>query len=169
MTWLQAMNPNAPINSEADALKAGRASAISIFIGVIVGLVSAAWSFMKADDLAAQAAQGADPATAEVMAASVQAGLWMGVGLVVIQLILAVVQWRDPKKFIAILFIILIILGLLSTLATPMLAQSMPNMPATPLWQVALSVVIMVIQLVLHIAGLRGIKRLDEMQMAASR
>ena len=36
MSWLKAMNPGAPINGEAEAKKAARSSAVSIFIGVIV-------------------------------------------------------------------------------------------------------------------------------------
>lgn len=171
-SWLQAMNPTAPIEGESDALRAARSSAISIFIGVAVGAVSAAWSFMNADALAATAAVSAntDAETAAVVEAGVQAGLWMGIGLVVVQLVFAVIQWRDPKKWIAILFLLLIALGLAGVLISPMLASLSPaQTPATPLWQMALSVVVMAIQAVLHFAGLRGINRLDAIQMAAAR
>jgi hypothetical protein len=167
--WLKAANPNAQINSEAEAQRAARASAISIFIGVITGAIGAVWSFMHADELTASVAATADASQAEAMQAGAQAGLWLGVGLVVVQLIFAVVQWRDPKKFIAILFMVLIVLGLLSLLAAPMMASLAPGAPVTPMWQMVLSGVIMIVQLVLHAAGLRGIGKLDQIQMAAAR
>lgn len=170
MSWLKAMNPGAPIHGEAEARQAARASAISIFIGVAVGVVSAIWSFMNADALTATATAGADAATAAAMQTGVQAGLWMGVALTVVQLVFGIVQWRDPKKFIAILFLVLIALGFLSVLATPMLASMAPaGTPETPMWQIALSAVIMIVQAVLHVAGLRGIKKLDAIQMDAAR
>lgn len=170
MSWLKAMNPGAPINGEAEAKQAARSSAVSIFIGVIVGIVGAVYTYMNADALtAAAAAASTDPAVAATAEMTVQMGIWTGVAMVVIQLIFGLVQWRDPKKFIAILFIVLIILGLLMTVATPLMADMVPNAPATPMWQIALSAGIMVIQIVLHVAGLRGIKKLDEIQMASAR
>ena len=86
----------------------------------------------------------------------------------VIQLIFGFVQWKNPKKFIAILFIVLIVLGLLSSLAAPLMA-GMPGAVAVPLWQTVLSVVILIVQLVLHFAGLRGMNKLDALQMNAAR
>ena len=169
MSWLKAMNPGAPINGEAEAKKAARSSAVSIFIGVIVGIIGAAYTWMNMETLTATAAAGADATTAAAAEMGVQMGVYMSVAFVVIQLVFGLVQWRDPKKFIAILFIVLIVLGLLMTLATPMMADMVPNAPATPMWQVALSAGVMVIQLVLHVAGLRGIKKLDEIQMADAR
>ena len=167
MSWLKAINPGAPINGEAEAKQAARASALAIFIGVIVGAFSVGWTYMNMDQIvaAAEAAGGA------AMAGSiVQTTLWTTVALAVIQLVFGIVQWRDPKKFIAILFIVLIILGLLMTLAAPMMASMAPaGTPPTPMWQIALSGGIMVIQVVLHVAGLRGIKKLDAIQMDSAR
>ena len=170
MSWLKAMNPSSPITTEAEADRAARASAISIFIGVVVGAISVAWTFanpqIMADAVSAASEGGGSAAMAN---ASLQAGLWMAVGMVAIQLILGLIQWRNPGKFIAILFMVLIAFGIVSTLAAPMMAASMPNVPATPMWQIALSVVIMIVQFVLHIAGLRGIKQRDRIQMEQAR
>ena len=169
--WLKALNPSSPMTTEADAERGAKASAISIFIGVVVGLVSLAWSIANPaamNDALATASQG-DPAAAAMADASLQAGLWMAGGLVVIQLILAVVQWRNPGKFIAVLFMVLIALGIVMSLAAPLLSASMPNVPATPMWQIALSVVVMVVQFILHVTGLKGIKQLDRIQMEQSR
>lgn len=171
--WLNAMNPAAPIGNEAEAQRAARSSAVSIFIGVAVAAVSSAWSFMNMDKItaAASAAAAQSGAAEGAVQAGAQVGLWLGVGLGVIQLIFALVQWRDPKKFIAILFLVLIALGIVSTLAAPLMAgmAATTGAPVTPMWQIVLSFVILVVQAVLHVAGLRGIKRLDEMQMAAAR
>lgn len=169
--WLKAMNPSSPITTESEAERAAKASAISIFIGVVVGLISLAWTMANPgtmQDAVATASQG-DPAAEAMANASLQAGLWMAGALVAVQLILGVVQWRNPGKFIAILFIVLIALGIAMTVASPLMAGSMPNVPVTPMWQIGLSVVIMIIQLVLHVTGLKGIKQLDRIQMEQSR
>ena len=171
MSWLQAMNPASPITTEAEAERAARASAISIMIGVVVGLASLAWTFSNPaamQDAMAAASQG-DPSNAAATQAALQVGLWFGGALVLVQLILAVVQWRNPGKFIAILFMVLVAYGLISTLAAPVIAGMMPNVPTVPIWQIALSLVILIIQMVLHVAGLRGIKKLDDIQMEQAR
>ena len=171
MSWLKAMNPSSPITTEAEAERAAKASAISIMIGVVVGLASLAWTFANpalVQDAMATASAG-DPTNTAAAQAALQVGLWMGGGLVLIQLILAAIQWRNPGKFIAILFMVLIAFGIVSTLAAPLMAGSVPNMPVTPIWQVVLSIVIMIVQMILHVTGLKGIKQLDRIQMEQSR
>jgi hypothetical protein len=155
--WIKAMNPTAPITTEAEALRAGRASAVSIFIGAAVGAINVAWTAMNPD------------AAANTNAAAGQAALWIAGATVVVQLVLGWVQWREPRKVIAIIFLLLIAFGVLTTLAAPMMAGMVPDMPVIPMWQIALSLVIMAIQIVLHVAGLRGIGKLDALQMDAAR
>lgn len=167
--WLKAANPGAPINTEAEALRAARASAISIFIGVVTGAIGAVWSLINMDSLTAAVKSSASGTDAAALQAGVQSGIWIGVALVVVQLVFGIIQWRAPKKFIAILFMVLIVLGLLLLLAAPMMASVTPGAPATPMWQTVLSGVIMIVQLVLHAAGLRGIGKLDQIQTAAAR
>ncbi len=170
-SWLKAMNPSSPVTTEAEAERAAKASAISIFIGVLVGLISLAWTMANPaamSDALATASQG-DPSAAAMANASLQAGLWMAGGMIVIQLILGVVQWRNPGKFIAVLFMVLIALGIVMSLAAPLMAASMPNVPDTPMWQIVLSIVVMIVQFILHITGLKGIKQLDRIQMEQSR
>lgn len=169
--WIKAINPTSAITTEAEAERAAKASAISIFIGVAVGLVSVAWTLANPaaiQDAMATAAQG-DPDMAAAGAGMAQVAIWGGAVMVAIQLIFGIVQWRSPGKFIAILFMALIALGLASAAITPLMAGLMPDSPSTPIWQTALSVVILVVQLVLHAAGLRGIGRLDRMQMEQAR
>lgn len=167
---IKAMNPTAPITTEAEAETAARSSAISIFIGVIFAIFSVIWLVTNPQDLsAAMAEQGLSGAEAEAAAGmGAQFALWSAVGLAVIQLIFGFVQWKNPKKFIAILFIVLLVLGLVSTLATPLMA-GMPGAVAVPIWMTALTLVVYAIQLVLHFAGLRGMNKLDALQMNAAR
>ena len=79
------------------------------------------------------------------------------------------IQWRSPNKIIAFIFLALIVLGFLSTAAVPLMAGVVPNMPVTPVWQIALSLVIMAVQFVLHLTGLKGMKKLDQLQMDQAR
>jgi magnesium-transporting ATPase (P-type) len=165
------INPTAPLRTEAEAEAAAKASAISIFIGVIVALASIAWSLANpaaVQDAVASAA-GSDPDAQAAAAVGAQFAIYLSGGLAVVQLIFGIIQWRNPGKWIAILFLVLLAYGILSTAATPLLAGSIPNMPEIPTWQIALSLVIMVIQVVLHVAGLRGINKLDQLQMEAAR
>lgn len=167
---IKAVNPSAPIANEAEATAAARSSAISIFIGVVVGVASVIWLMTNPQDLSAALSQqgmsGNEAETAAAMGA--QIGLWSAGITAVIQLVFGVLQWKNPKKWIAILFLVLIALGVLSTVAAPLMA-GMPGAVAVPLWQTVLSLVILVIQTVLHVAGLRGINRLEAMQMDAAR
>lgn len=167
---IKAMNPTAPITTEAEAEAAARSSAISIFIGVIVGIISVIWLITNPQDLSSAIAEtGVDAETAAVNAAGMaQMTLWSTGILAVIQLVFGLVQWKSPKKFIAILFIVLVILGILLTVAAPLMA-GMPGGVAVPLWQTVLSLVILAIQLILHFAGLRGMNKLDALQMNAAR
>ena len=168
--WLKAMNPSSPITTEAEAERAARASAISIFIGVVVGLISLAWTLANPQILEnAMSQAGAGGMGEAQMAAAGQIAMYTAAFMVALQVILGIVQWRNPGKFIAILFMVLIAYGLASTIVTPFLAASMPNIPDVPIWQIALSVVVMIIQMILHVPGLKGIKQLDRIQMEQSR
>jgi hypothetical protein len=167
---IKAMNPTAPIATEAEAEAAARSSAISIFIGVLFAIFSVIYLVTNPQDLsAAMAEQGLSGAEAEAAAAmGAQLGLWSAIGFGVIQLIFGLVQWKNPKKFIAILFIVLLVLGLVSTLATPLMA-GMPGAVAVPIWLTVFTLVVYAIQLILHFAGLRGMNKLDALQIDAAR
>jgi hypothetical protein len=100
----------------------------------------------------------------------VQGVLWMSIGLVVIQLILGFVQWSKPNIVIPIIFLILVAFGLISGLFGLVMANN-PDMAAaaaTPMWQVVVGVIVMLVEAVLHIAGIRGASKLDKLRMAAA-
>ena len=163
--------PTTPVTTEAEAEKAARASAISIIIGVIVGIIGAVWMATQ-PQIAAEAIAAAEaqtPGAGAIVEATMQGTIWFGYAMIVAQVIFAFIQWRSPKKWIAILFLALLALGLISVVASPFAAAMSPGSPVTPMWQVALSGVIMVIQIILHVTGLKGIKKLDQLQMDAAR
>lgn len=169
-SWLKAMNPSTPITTEAEAERAARVSAISIFIGVVVGLISIAWTLANPQVMQDAMAQAGGATMSEAQIAGMaQFSLYSSIFFTVAQVIFGLVQWRNPGKFIAILFIVLIALTLVLTLAG-LLTASLAGTPSpTPAWQIALSVVIMIVQVVLHVTGLKGIKALDRIQMEQAR
>lgn len=169
-SWITAMNPTAPIGTEPEARKAAQSSAIAIIIGVVWGIIGIAITYTSQDTIKAAAVAGAGGAAQAEAAASlaVTVALWSGVAFVVIQAVLAFVQWRNPNKIIAILFLVLIALGAASTVASVALAGQMQSAP-TPIWQVLLTFIVLAVEAVLHVAGLRGIKILDRLELEAAR
>ncbi|RZJ01121.1 MAG: hypothetical protein EON90_04080 [Brevundimonas sp.] len=160
--WVKASNPTAPIINETEATAAARASAIAIFIGVLWGVVTTAWlltsggAVMEAA-MAEAAAQNPDAATMPGMAGMMTSfAIGMSVAMVVIQLILGLVQWFKPNVVIPIIFTILIVYGLGSTALGLMMAGSTPSAATGPMWTVAGGFIVMIIELILHIAGIRG-------------
>ncbi|GAA0654357.1 hypothetical protein [Brevundimonas lenta] len=172
--WTKAMNPTSLIKTEAEATAAARASAIAIFLGVAWGLVGIIY-IMTAGQAVMEAAMAQASAETPEMAGMAgpltQFALWLSVGLVVIQLVIGLVQWAKPNIVIPIIFVILVAFGLVSGIFGLVMAGS-PNMPetaATPMWQVVIGLIILVIQMVLHIAGIRGAAKLDKLRFEAAR
>lgn len=170
-SWITAMNPTAPIGTEPDARKAAQSSAIAIIIGVVWGIINVGILYSSQATIKAAAISNAGgSAQAEAAAGGMITGaLWASVAFVVIQAVLAFVQWRNPNKVIAILFLVLIALGAVSTLATLAMAGQMPQAAPTPIWQVIVGLLVLAVEAVLHVAGLRGIKTLDRLELEAAR
>lgn len=170
--WAKAMNPSSPITNEAEAVGAARASAIAIFLGVLWGGVGVVQMFtQQAQMTAAAAASAADPAAADVAGAMIQGAMYFAVGIVVVQLILGIVQWAKPNIVIPIIFLILVIGGGLLAVAGLVMASSMAaaaETPQAPLWQTVIGFVILAIQAVLHICGIRGARKLDKFRFDAA-
>lgn len=171
--WIKASNPTASITTEADAIAAARASALAIFLGVIWGAVGVFLliSGGSAEMEAAMAQASADaPEMAGMGALAMQIAIWTAVGICVIQLVLGLVQWAKPNVVIPIIFAILVAFGLASgAFGLVMAGQAgMPETAAAPSWQLYVGLAVLVIQLVLHIAGIRGANALDRIRMAAA-
>ena len=87
--------------------------------------------------------------------------------LIAIQLILGLVQWFKPNIVIPILFTILVVYGLgTAVLGLVMAGQMDIPAAAAPAWQTWGGIVVLVIQLVLHIAGIRGANALRKFRDA---
>jgi hypothetical protein len=100
---------------------------------------------------------------------AMQVAIWSAIGLCVIQLVLGLVQWAKPNVVIPIIFAILVAFSLLSGLfGMVMSGQEGAAEAAAPGWQLYVGLVILVIQLDLHIAGIRGARALDRIRLAAA-
>lgn len=172
--WVKACNPTAPIASEAEATAAARASAIAIFIGVVWGVITTAWlltsgaSVMEAA-MAEAATQNPDAAAMPGMAGMMTSfAIAMAVIVVVIQLILGLVQWFKPNVVIPIIFTILVVYGLGSTALGLMMAGDTPTAAMGPMWVVVGGFIVMIIELILHIAGIRGGNALGKFRSGAA-
>lgn len=169
MSLISSLNPTAPINTRPEAIAAARASAIAIFIGVAWGIVGVIY-LMTAGSAAMEAAvadavaQNPDAAGMSGMAGMMTgAAIGGAIFVVVIQLVLGLVQWFKPNIVIPILFTVLVVYGLGSTL----LAMTMMNEQvagANPMWFTVLGLLILVVELILHIAGIRGANAMNKMK-----
>lgn len=170
--WVRASNPTAPITNEAEATAAARASAIAIFLGVLWGIAGIIYLMTAGQAVmeAAMAQAAAESPEMEGMTGIMtQAALWMSVGFVVIQLILGLVQWAKPNIVIPIIFLILVLFGLISGLMG-MMMQGQEGMPEAtmPAWQLWGGLVLMIVQTIMHIAGIRGARQLDKLRFEAA-
>lgn len=171
--WIKASNPAAPISNEAEALGAARASALAIFLGVVWGAIGVfmLMSGGSAEMEAAMAQASADtPEMAGMGGAIMGIALVFAIGVCVIQLVLGLVQWAKPNIVIPIIFAILVAFGLVMGLAGLMGVgqENMPESAAAPAWQTWVGLIILIVQLVMHIAGIRGARQLDRLRMEAA-
>ena len=169
---VKGMNPAAAITNAGEAKAAARASAIAIFLGVIWGIIVLVWlmgpgSAVMAAALADATAQSPEAAGMTGMMASAAIGI---TGFtIVVQLILGLVQWFKPNIVIPILFTVLVVYGLGSTALGMVMAEQMDlgaAAAATPAWQTWGGIVLMVVQLIMHVAGIRGANALGKFRNA---
>lgn len=172
--WIKWLNPTAPIGSQPEALSAARASAVAIFVGVAWGCFGIIWLMTagKAGMDAAMAQAAADtPEAAGMMGVMTGAAIGAALFFVVVQAILGFVQWKWPNIVIPIIFVILVAYGLVTSLLGLMM-MSNPDVAAAaaanPIWMTALSIVILVAQLLWHVAGIRGARALDRYKSTAA-
>lgn len=169
--WIKASNPTAPITTEAEATAAARASALAIFLGVIWGGIGIALLMTSgsAEIEAAMAQASAEtPEMAGMGGVVTQIALWTAIGFCAIQLVLGLVQWAKPNVVIPIIFAILVAFGLVMGLFGMLTAGQTETAVATPTWQVWVGFVVLIVQLVMHSAGIRGARALDRIRMAAA-
>ena len=167
---VRAMNPTAAISTAEEAKAAARASAIAIFLGVIWGIVGLAWLMGPgAAVMEAAMAEAAANAPEAAGMTEMMAGAAVGIAgvMIVIQLILGLVQWFKPNIVIPILFTVLVVYGLGTGVWGLMMADQMDMGAAVgPTWQTYGSLAVMVVQLILHIAGIRGASAMNKFRDA---
>lgn len=166
---IKAMNPTATLTTEPVALDAARVSAVGMVLGAINQAI-AGW--YASTDAGVAAARGmveqmlGEAPSAEQMAQQAQSGLIMTGVLVVIQLGLAALQWRKPNGILPIIFLILVIWGL----GTSLLAFFVPAISAVqPLWMTLLTIALMAVAAITHIASIRGVGALNRIRMDSAR
>lgn len=166
--WIKASNPTAPITTEAEAIGAARASAIAIFLGVIYGVFSLMVG-MDAVRAGVEAQMAANPQPGMTSEMLINIAIGMGVVFILVQLVLGWVQWAKPNIVIPIIFVIMVVWGLVQIPLSMQTAASMGiDAPQPPIWMTVVAVAIMLVQLVMHIAGIRGARALDKLRMAAA-
>ena len=165
---IKAMNPTAVLTNEQAALDAARVSALGMVLGAINQAV-AGW--YASTDAGIEAARGmveqmlGQAPSAEELAKQAQSGLMVTGVLVLLQLGLAAVQWRKPNGVLPIIFLVLVIWGL----GTACLALFVPVLAAAqPMWLTVVTVVLMAIAAITHIASIRGVGALNKILMEAA-
>ncbi|WP_420478594.1 hypothetical protein [Brevundimonas sp. FT23028] len=165
---IKAMNPTAPVNTEAAALAAARVSAVGIAIGAIHQAFNA-WYATTPEASAAAAASAADliekltgqVPSAEQLAASAQQGMMVAGVLTLLQIGLAVWQWLKPNIVLPILFLVLCVW----TFGTSALGLAPGG--HQPMYLSLFSLFAMGIAIVTHIAGIRGASALGKIRQQA--
>ena len=165
---IKAMNPTAMLTTEQAALDAARVSAVGMVLGAINQAVAGWYASTDAGIESSRAMVeqmlGQAPSVEEA-AQQAQFGLMTAVVIVLIQLGLAVLQWLKPNGVLPLVFLILVIWGL----GTACLAFFVPALAeAQPLWLTIVTVVLMAVAAVTHIASIRGVSALNTLRMAAA-
>ena len=167
---VKGMNPAAAITNAGEAKAAARASAIAIFLGVIWGVIGLVWMMGPGAEVMQAAVAEATAANPEAAGmAGMMTGAAVGIAgfLIVCQLIFGLVQWFKPNIVIPILFTVLIVYGLGTGVWGVMMADQMDMGAAVgPTWQTYGGLVLMVVQLILHIAGIRGASAMNKFRDA---
>lgn len=163
---IKAMNPTAPLTTEALALKAAQVSAIGMVLGAVKDVFVAWYATTDASkEAAARMVEEltGQAQTTEQMAQGGQFGLYIAGFFIVLQLVLAFVQWTKPNKVLPILFLVLVVWslgGAVLGLVVPMFAA------AQPMWLTLTTLVLMLLAAITHIASIRGTGKLDEIRSA---
>jgi hypothetical protein len=133
-------------------------------IGVVVGIVGVVQMMSRQGEIAAAAAAAVadNPAAAGMAGVMAQLVFYAAIAVVLIQAVLAFVQWTRPNVVIPILFTVLIVGGLFIPLISGV------EKPPVAAWQAALSLGITAVQLILHVAGIRGASKLDKIRYEAA-
>lgn len=168
------LSPAAKITNESEAKASARASAVSILLGVIWGGITLAWMTSPEGTAMMQQAMSASatPETAALMEGAVGAMIGLTAFIIGLQLIFAGIQWFKPNIIVPILFLLLVAYGLLTGLLGVVMADQLAALtgpqPQMPGWITYTNLALLVIQLLLHISGIRGASALSKFRREAA-
>jgi hypothetical protein len=168
--WIKAMNPAGAMDSQEAALAAARVSAIGMVLGAVrdgIGAWYTANGGAEASQRAIESLTG-QVASSEQIAQAAQTGLMAAGVVIVLQLILAVVQWLKPNQVLPIIFLVLVVLALGGSLMSLTGMSMLPGMDAVapPTWITFASIVLMALAAIMHIAGIRGASAMSKFRDA---
>lgn len=168
--WIKAMNPAGAIDTKEAALAAARVSAIGMVLGAVRDGVSAWYTANGGAEASQRAIENltGQAQSAEQIAQAAQFGLIAAGVVIVLQLILAVVQWLKPNQVLPIVFLVFVVLALGGTLLSLAGSSMMPGMASAglPMWITATTLVLMTVAFFMHIAGIRGASALGKFRDA---
>jgi hypothetical protein len=158
--WLRLSNPMVRLDSREAALTVTRLSALGMVIGAVRDTVLAVYSTSAGAEATREVVETvtSQPYTPEQMHLATQLGLAGAVAVIVLQLVLAVVQWRKPTSFLPLIFLVLVVWALGSSLLAlinmPVVAAAGGVSP--PLWLITMTLVCMSAAALLHINSIRA-------------
>ena len=158
--WLKAFNPLSAIDTEAEAVMAARASAISLWLSGAKWIAAAILMIKDMPRLKAAIATGADSPVRDLVGnGMVEAMVAITAAIGLFQVMLGGVQWRVPNTIIPIIFLILSAYGL----GNALWSQLAGGAGAGSGWPMLLSYFTLVVAVLFHWVGLRGASRLEKL------
>lgn len=160
--WLRALNPQAALETEAEALTAARASSVTLWLSGAKWISAAILSIGDMPRIKAAMINGSGTGSQiqDLVGngmAEVTVAITAAIGL--FQVMLGGVQWRAPTTVIPIIFLILAAYGLMSVLWS----QFTGGYGAGVGLSMILSYFTLVVAVVFHSIGLRGSARLEKL------
>lgn len=167
---IRAANPFAAIETRRGALAAARATTIGILLGTVqqaLHLLYMATGGAEAAGRALEQATGSAPTSG--MQAMQQGSLTISAGLILLQLALAIIQWRKPNQVLPILFLVLVGAGIALAASAFLLVLMSPGgfQERSPLWLTVGGGTLTLLAFAAHVAGFRGARRLARLRRSA--
>jgi hypothetical protein len=156
--WLKALNPLAAIDTEAEALLAARASAVTLWLSGAKWIAAAILMIEEMPRLKAAMVTSADSPIHDLVGngmAEATVAITAAIGL--FQVMLGGVQWRAPNTVIPIIFLILSVYGLGNALWSQVTGGGGGGLTTV------LSYFTLVVAVLFHWVGLRGANRLEQL------
>ena len=157
--WLKAVNPQAKIDTEVEALMAARASSITLWLSGAKWIAAAILMMQDMPRIkAAMVSEAGTPIHDLVGNGMAEATVAITAAIGLFQVMLGGVQWRAPSTVVPIIFLILSAYGL----GNALFGQIFGGGGAGAGWTMILSYFTLVVAVLFHWIGLRGAIRLEK-------